>query len=122
MTQAETRRFGNVFNAAEITSDDDEDDSASKIARKVATISSSMVAFVADGDRILSPEKHPRARMDSKKLPPDAIRTWKYRALAGSYLYNKCNSITVKLVYSKETQRVIVVHRWLFFTGQICTK
>ena len=64
--------------------------SASNISRNVATVSSSSCAFTAaTGDKILSPEKHPRARMDSKKFPPEEIRTWKYLALAGSYLKNE---------------------------------
>ena len=47
-----------------------------------------MTSFVVDGDKTRSPEKQPKARIDSKKLPPDEIRTWKYRAFAGSYLEN----------------------------------
>lgn len=75
MTAAETNRFGRTLSAAEIVS---LEYSASKTSRNVAKALSSIVVTL-DGDavKILSPEKHPRARTDSKKLPPEEILVWK---------------------------------------------
>ena len=56
-TQADTRRFGITFSAAEITSFDET--SESKTSRKVEQVSSSIIAFVGDGVRIRSPAKQP---------------------------------------------------------------
>ena len=64
MTQAATNRFGCFVSDAEIVS---QESAASKMSRNVVAISSTLVTFVVglSGDKTRSPEKQPRARIDS---------------------------------------------------------